>query len=206
MGYGITPLATDLARVKKALGSKNKPLLPKLRTEFADQFGTIDDVDADDFDEDDDEENGEERIDTSTAMGQLINGEKLLPRYGFRYAYCLEMICQHDGEFMPNDKFCPMGVEWAERVDESLKKAGVPAKVFSLLKVMFRGMPVKLPPPDDFPAVGYLTAKEVAKVLPYFAKIKLEKVEADVREAIAQVRSWLETCGKRKCDFVCFYY
>lgn len=208
MGYGISPIATDLAKVKKAIGSKDRQLLAKLRKACRDQFENIDDIDADEFEEDDEEEEGpgEKRIDTRTAMGQLINGEKLSPRFGFRYAYCLEMICTYYGEMMVNDKFCPMHMEWAERVDKSLKKAGVPAKVFSFLKVMYRGTPVKLPPPDDFPGVGYLTAREIVRVLPYFAKVKLDKVDADVRDAITQVRSWLETCARKKCDFITFYY
>ena len=69
------------------------------------------------------------------------------------------------------------------------------------------------PKAEDFPFIGYLERHEIA---PLLARLDAAKIEAAIqgedqyeqewiRNALGELRAWLETCAKDGRDLVCFY-
>ena len=97
--------------------------------------------------------------------------------------------------------------EWADAVDRALAVAGVPRERFSLLDhLMYRGAPIPIPVPGDFPFIGYLKAEEVGPALGAVESADVTVLDRGLQEAIAEVRGWLGACAASACDLVCFYY
>ena len=146
MSYGITPMAVPLAEVERAFGSRDADLTSVIREEFASRF------ERDRCDEDDEDEPT-----LGEALHEIIEGEPLRACYGHKYAYALELLCWHFGEGLPDRCFSAMRGDWADAVNRALAVAGVPRERFSLLDhLMYRGAPVAIPVPGDFPFIGYL--------------------------------------------------
>jgi hypothetical protein len=203
MGYILTPIAVDLKQVTGVIGSKNKRLLSTLIKEFGGEFEQIDEMAADFVDEMD-EEDGATTV--RDALTQMVMGQEYNEELGFVYGYALEFVCRHFGEYLPNGNWSAMRSEWAHKADKALEKAGVGAEALRLSRLMNRGAPVPLPLIEDFPGIGYMTRKEIDAALLAFGADQLVAVkDAAVREALAEVRGWLQTCAASKRDLICFY-
>jgi hypothetical protein len=193
MSYGIMPFGVRLALVKRAFGSGDAALVAEITEEFQDHF------EADDGDDD-----GPTLED---ALHEIIEGRPLQDGYGHKYGYTLELLCWHFGKFLPNEHFSAMHSDWANQVDRGLFQAGVPEETFSLTgHLMFRGSPVPIPERDDFPSIGYLKAAEVGPALRAIKTADLAGLDPEVRDAVGDLRGWLEACSKAVCDLVCFYH
>ena len=196
MSYGITPIAVRLAEVRRAFGSRDAVLASAIREEFAYRF------EQDRCDEDDEDEPS-----LDEALYEIIEGKPQRGHYGHKYAYALEMICLHLGERLPDRCLSAMRGEWADAVERALAGSGVPRDVFSLLDhLMYRGAPVAIPVPGDFPFIGYLKSEEVGAALGAVESADVSTLDPELREAVAEVRGWLEACAASACDLVCFYY
>jgi hypothetical protein len=127
--------------------------------------------------------------------------------YGHKYGYVLEMLCLHFGEYLPNGNFTGMRSSWADTVDLGLARAGVPEEQLRLAHhLMGRGSPIPIPEPADFPFIGYLRGAEVGPALAAVGAANLDTLDPNVRDAINEVRGWLEVCSRSGSDLVCFYY
>jgi hypothetical protein len=83
----------------------------------------------------------------------------------------------------------------------------VPRERFSLLDhLIYRGAPIALPEPGDFPFIGYLKAEEVGPALGAVEAADVSMLDRELREAVAEMRGWLGACAASTCDLVCFYY
>jgi hypothetical protein len=90
--------------------------------------------------------------------------------------------------------------------DTALESVGVAEKTLRLSNLMNRGSPVPLPMIEDFPGIGYMTLQEIQAALAAFGEEQLVAVkDEEVREALAEVRGWLETCEATGEDLICFY-
>jgi hypothetical protein len=202
MSYILTPIVVDLKQVTGVIGSKNKRLVGTLIKNFGDEFEEIDEMAADFADEED----GEGATTVRDALTQMVMGGEYNEEVGFVYGYALEFVCRHFGDFLPNRNWSAMRSEWAHKADKALESAGVAEEALRLSHLMNRGSPVPLPLIEDFPGIGYMTLKEIKAALSAFGEDQLAAVEdKELREALSEVRGWLETCEASGQDLICFY-
>lgn len=197
MSYGVHAFAVDFGELKAALGSKDGHLLAQVLANFATD---IERMDADDVEN--------ELPPTAEVLRRMIFGEAYHEErwVGFKYGYALEYLCWHLGEFLDNSQWSSMHGDWFETVDAALAQAGVSPAVFSTAKLVYRGAPVPIPEPDDFPGIGYLTREEIPAVAAALDAADWSRVtDAEARQSIEQVRGWLHTCQETDCGLVCTY-
>lgn len=77
----------------------------------------------------------------------------------------------------------------------------------SIRDILYGRLPISLPPPDDFPIIGYTAAADAPVLL---AKLRAGDVTGEpdryIREAIEQLTGWLQTCADNQLDLVTFYH
>jgi hypothetical protein len=203
-------------------------LLEALVEEAGEELDEIDEL-SDDIDEEDDEDLDEEAGDeeegnddsegegdnedsasgattAAEALRHLIMGEPCDEAVAFKYGYAFEFVCRHFGDYLDNEMWSAMRMQWAEQVDKSLKSAGVPERALRVTDhLMFRGAPVPLPDAES-PGIGYLRPDEVRAALAALDGARVAEVkDAERREAIEEVRGWLKTCAECGRGLVCFY-
>lgn len=213
MSYILSPIAVDLKQVAALIGSRSEPTLATLIEKFEGKFDryderaadSLDDNDEDDGEEDEDEDR--EPLTMATVLRQLVNSEAYDESLGFMYGYGLEFLCRHLGRSLPNGHWSSMRAEWAEKADAALDELGVAKEKLRVERhLMYRGSPFPLPSIDDFPTIGYLQREEIAAALAAFDADMADQVEDEgLREALAELRGWLQTCAERGCDLICFY-
>lgn len=196
MGYGIMPFSVKLARVERAFGSRDAALA----AEVTGAFEAI-------FEQDDCEEDDEGEPTLEEALHEVVEGRPLREGYGHKYGHVLKLLCWHFGEHLPNAHFSAMHHDWADQVDGELIGAGVPEEAFGLKRhLMYRGAPVAIPEPDDFPFIGYLKAAEVGPALRALRAADFAELSPEVRDAVEELRGWLEACSRGAFDLVSFYH
>ena len=98
-----------------------------------------------------------------------------------------------------------MPAEWGERVDVAMGQAGVPSETLGVHShVIYRGPPVDIPVPDDFPAMGYLRHEEISFARRDLAEVRISAMSEDVRSAVMQLSSGLDRAQALKSDLVFF--
>lgn len=203
MGYGIMPFAVDLPKMIAVVGCRDQQLIDDLLDEFEDHFEEFDEMAADASDD----EEGAQPLTMRTALTQMVMGLPYNEDLGFMYGYALELLCRFFGEMLSNRHWVPISSDWPEQADEALKKAGIDANVFSMLRLMYRGEPVPVPRIDDFPGIGYLTRDEIATALgPFGAEVPAGVADDQLAESLDEARGWLVTCAESGRDLVCFYH
>lgn len=197
MSYMISAYSASIEKVQKAFGSHDSALAASLKKRFTSRF----EQDAAEKDEDYDEEPSLEQ-----ALEEIIDGKALQAGFGHKYGWVLEMLCNHFGALLPNECYWGMRSAWAEEVEEALGRAGIPPDQFSLLNhLMYRGSPVKIPTPDDFPAIGYMKVSELPLALRAIEAANLSSLDEEHKRAVLELRNWLEACLNAQSDLICFY-
>jgi len=192
MSYGIMPYSVSIDRLKQAIGSNDAALAKSLKDRLRDSY---------DFDSDDDEVTPEQAVD------QLISGSELQKGYGHYYGTVIELLSLQFGKMLENGAFSGMSSSWADEVDQALEDAGVPAEILRVTDhLMYRSSPVTIPPPDDFPSIGYLTKSEIPAALQAMQSADMDSADDEQKEAMIQLKNWLEICSKASTDLVCFYH
>jgi len=184
MGYGFMLYSVDLEKFKAACGSKDDKLRRMISGRFKGEFTSYD------------ADHDEGALSLRDALRQVIMGEALDPRAGSTYHYACKLICEHFGKFMPNAPLLPISLSFIEEVDDALRDMGV-FEVISLSNLAYRGLPVDLPRPDDFPMTGYMTSAEV--------RVARERLDAatyggdhtDIAEAIDCIRDMLQVVSDK---------
>ena len=207
MTCGITPIAVSLEQVQTVIGTDQTPgllrfllgsptdrLTHKIKREFAHRF-------------EQDEVDDEDEPSLEKALRDLLSGGELNPAFGHKYAYALELLCDHFGEFLDNSAWTAMRSEWADQVHEAIKQAGIDEQTLSVNDhLMYRGSPIAIPEPSDFPFIGYLRKDEIGNAAQAIDSADRSDMDEEVQESVSQIHGWLKRCEELKCDLVCFYY
>jgi hypothetical protein len=198
MGYGVMAYAID-DDVWGVVGARSEELLRLCLRGAEDTIASIDEFVAD-FGA------VEPPLpDARTALRHLVMGEPYHPRAGFAYAYWFERLCEDGGQSLRNDAWMPIRMAFLEQVQEGLTSAGVTG--VSINAIVFGGLPIALPAPDDFPGMGYVARADAPAQLAAIDAGDVSVVpDPYVREAIAQLRDWLRYCADSGRDLVCFYH
>jgi hypothetical protein len=151
---------------------------------------------------------------TGAALAHLMLGGNRDHSVGYKYGYALQYLCLHLGEVPDHDSWRTIRQSAFRSVDTVLKRAGISPKTFSTSRFLVeRHSPIPIPEPDDFPQIGYLTHNEIRQICPLFCSDKIAKAiqkESDdvqdwLESAIAELKEWLVTAIRKKCDLICFY-
>lgn len=210
MSYGISPNAVSLTMLEReVIGQKRKPsflqsllgsasptdkLMDQIRQEFAYRF------EQDEVDEED-EPSLEE------ALSQLLTGGQQHEDYGHKYGYALEMVCEHFGERLSNSHWSAMHSDWVDEVEQAMVEVGIDPQVFSVGRHLFyRGSPIVIAPPYDFPSIGYMRVREMPGATQAIDAGNLTAMNEEARDSVLQVRQWLAQCIESDRDLICFYY
>lgn len=205
MSYCLTPIAVSLQKIqtvigdqqsggflRRLLGSPADRVIRTLKRKYSRRF------------QDDTEH--EEDLSLEQALTDLLANGPLNPAFGHRYGYAVELLCLHFGEVLDNSAWSSMRTEWAEQVQEAMTQLGIDSEIVSVTQLMYRGSPIAVPEPGDFPSIGFLRREEIGKAAAAIDSASLSSVDEEVQESIMQVREWLERCEELNCDLVCFYY
>ena len=200
MSYRLLPIAVDLDALRLAIRSRDAALVGKIRGRFYADTKKINQLLKQAFDADD------EPLSIDDVLRHLIMDEPYREEAGFAYGYGLELLCRQIGKTLPNGGWSAVRGDWFDTVAAGLRGCGVYSSALSIRDLAFRGPPVPLPPIDEFPAIGYLTAAEIGTARAALAAADLSRLEEDeVVPAIRQVNGWLDACAEASRDLVCFY-
>ena len=130
-----------------------------------------------------------------TAIGHLIaGGEK--PLEGYLYGYGFKYIVEFFGRFLDNGPFHPCSSSFlSQQVDPAIEATGATLRMEDLI---FAGAPVAFPPPDDFPAIGYWSAEDVAA--------SVEPLRAGTSDEVRTIASWTAEAAAAERGIVGFYH
>jgi len=207
MSYGIQPFAVSLEEIENALANPVEPagLIGRLFGRRGDLVSDMKRKDGYLLQDDELDEDGE--LATEEALRELISGAELDESYGDKYAWALKALCWHFGEFLDNSEWSAMRSEWSVRVDHAIEQAGVPEESFGIQRhLIYRGAPISIPAPDDFPFIGYLRRSEIPEVANTLAACDVGAAGGDVQRAIEQIQEWLVRVNQLNGDLVCFYH
>lgn len=197
MGYGVSAYAVDDS-VWEIVGSRSEELVSLLEWGADDLIEFLDDALATR------RTDGRPMPDARATLRQLVMGEPLDARAGVAYAYWFVRMCE-SGQFLPNDAWVPIRMDFFHEVEHALERLGVVN--VSVRNMVFGGLPIPLPPPEDFPGMGYTARKDMRALLERLSPVDLDaEPNRYLREAIAQLTGWLRTCADGELDLVCFYH
>lgn len=186
MSYSLNVYMIDLGEAKRVIGCKDTKLLEKIRKHKLTS-------DADDEDSDEEQEAAEtdeedEELSEDVALEHLIMGTRPVAGQAHVYGYALERICRFLGERLDTCYFEGTNSRYLDQVKY----------VNSLVS---RGPPVKLPPIDDFPAIGYLTRDECKS----FDCTDLDHPNREVRAGRNELFEWIEAAANEGKDLIGFW-
>jgi hypothetical protein len=148
VSYDVLAVAVDLDKVTAVVGSNDLQLVAQLAAEFADELAQAEELQEDVLDE----ELGP--YPAAEALRDLIAGGPYRDDAGLSYYFCFEIICWHFGDTMDNDAWMHFDSGWFDEVEAGLQQAGVLS--LSLTSLIYRGPPVELPEPPDYPTLATL--------------------------------------------------
>ncbi len=172
------------------------------------QFSMNLDEDGEDEDEAD-EESDEPQAAVSIAeiLRCLVMGEKPAGPVPYRYMYgcALRYLALHFGEVLPHDQWNDFNSSAFRSIDKAMRTAGIPAKVLSLERLVYRGAPIAaIPKYQNGLSVGYLRRQEIDQALSALAAAKLDRVGEDDAVYLEDIHDWLRACADSKRDLLCF--
>jgi hypothetical protein len=142
MGYSTLVYGVDIDRLRSTFGSHDETWLREVEQEFADDLRQNDGRFSDEI------RRGAPTL--GEALAQILRGEITgHAGTGFQYGYAVELLCKHLGHPLDNDDL----IEFVDDLE-------IPTGVLS------SGPPLPIPPPLDFPAIGFLTADQVREENP----------------------------------------
>jgi hypothetical protein len=184
LAYTVTPIVIDIEALRRRIAERDLSLLEGIE------------ADAEELDEDLDDDGPS----TLEHARRIVLGQAVEEGDNAKYGYALRLICDAHGAVQPNDDWSSMRSSWFDAVDEALKAAGCPVALTTTL--FYKGTPVNLPRPDDFPAVGYVE-REQAGSLSAHLRNALPALSSKPRAAVEQVIGWLEAA--HSTGLVTFY-
>jgi hypothetical protein len=165
LSYSLMPYYVDLQVLRAAVGGKDEALLAALAAARPELF-------AEEADPDEDE------VALGTAVRHLVMGDPPAGGSAHQYGYALKELCEHLGE--PAESDCWEAIRWdviaATGMDEILTRTGPP---------------VPLPPNDDFPRIGHLSAEEARTQAARFDAGPVQTLAPSGRKSRRGFREWL---------------
>ena len=191
------PYSVNLDEILKVIGSDAatvKSVVDRVSKETADEIES--------FDSDFEDEIDEGCPSALQAVEQILTG-KAGTEFGFMYGYALKLLCETYGYMLENDMWSAIsGNNYIDKVDRVLKEHGLDI----VSRLMYRQLPIEYPLPDDFPAIGYLSKKEVEQAYSSVSFDALKAIPGDEGRSARQLYRWLEFCLNRGEDLVSFYH
>jgi hypothetical protein len=182
MGYRTLSYGVDIDRLRSAFGSRDEAMLGEIEREFADQFRDNDRWFSDEI--------GRGAPSLREALAQIARGEITGGEAtGFQYGYALELLCKRLGHELDNDDL----IEFVDDLE-------IPTGLLS------SGPPLPIPPPLDFPAIGFLTADQVRDEYARLEGLDLSHDDKDIEAAREEFRSYLRQASERGLGIVTFAY
>jgi hypothetical protein len=150
---------------------------------------------------------GEDVPDAHELLRRLIYGAPLDDRFGSAYGYLLEHLCGTYGQRLSSDGWSATSSSLFGAVQAALGELGVPEQVLAVESLINGRGPIPLPPPDDFPAVGFWELDEVTRAAEVLDGLELGSVsDRSVRNALSELQEWVRHCRAERLALVCFYY
>lgn len=85
------------------------------------------------------------------AIGRIVDGTATDREHASAYGYGLQRICEAIGEGLPNEAFYPASLGALLAFDEHFRERRIAFRLESLTEGT---MPIPLPRPEEFPAIG----------------------------------------------------
>jgi hypothetical protein len=201
MSTAVYVYSVPADQLRAAPGSKDKQLLAVGR-KLKDFFETIDEI-AEDLDEDEEERPPK----CAAAYRQIVNGEPYAEGFGYVYGYAYEGLCMALGaETERSWTQIARSYDWFKEINAALAALRIKLKITDLLG---RGPLIDIPTPDDFPALGWWTADDVAAAAIAFKALELNRLDGEtkkvvkrVSDAIEDIRSWIAVASDRPGDWL----
>ncbi|MEV4513240.1 hypothetical protein AB0K00_30225 [Dactylosporangium sp. NPDC049525] len=187
MGYGVMAYRVDIDKLSALCGSGDNQMRRVICGRFRTDIARLnDDLDC---------SNDRGAPSVFTAIEHLVmGGDKTLP--GHLYGYGFKYMVEFSGRFLNNEHFYPCPSSYLDStVDPALKATGAGITMSDLI---FRGAPVDFPSPDDFPAIGYWTADEVAAAA--------EPLRAGTTDEVRAIAAWTADAAAERKGIVGFYH
>jgi hypothetical protein len=137
----------------------------------------------------------------------LIMGEKLTGHVPYKYMHgcALRYLALHLGGELSHERWNDFSSSAFRNIDKAMRAAGIPAKVLSLDRLVYRGTPLPaIPKYQEGLTVGYLRGDEIDKALAALAAARLDRVPDDDQVFIEDIQDWLRACADSKRDLICF--
>jgi hypothetical protein len=200
MSTAVYVYSVPADRLRAAPGSRDKELLAAI-PDLEGFFETIDEI-AEDLDEEE-----ERPLPCASAYRQIVNGEPYADGVAYVYGYAYEGLCMALGaETERSWTQIARSHIWFKDIDVALAALRIQLKITDLL---YRGPLIQIPTPDDFPALGWWTAGEVAAAVNAFKPLDLNRLEGEaknvvehVADAIEDIRSWIAVASDRPGDWL----
>jgi hypothetical protein len=164
MGYYIFSYGIKTDQIKSAFGSKNQDILEKIRK------NSIFEGYKDSFSE-------KYKTTPNKALEDIINGKKYDDSSKFAYGYAVIGMCATLGQGLPHTQEIKLGYE-TDLINQYLAES-FDLKDVVLEEVMFDddSNPFDIPPPEDWPLIGFLSHAELIKLKDMFKHIKISDEE-----------------------------
>jgi hypothetical protein len=189
MSYGFMAWAVDTEFLAELCGSESDECLKLLLKGARRDCKSNDDSFADEI--------ADGAPKTVEALRQIIAGtvDKRSP-HGALYHYAFKIMVDHFGRTLDNSAVHPWSPDF-HAFDARLKQRRIPLSLVTFMK----GLPIALPPPDDFPMCGWVDAATTKKIDAAFAKANL----AGADEQTLCIRGWFREAAAAKLGIVTFY-
>lgn len=185
MSTGIMPYLVPAAELLAACGSGDRRLADEIAEQ---QPGRLAELDERFRDRDEDDDRDLERRETLGAIVEILEGNPRVSHLGHVYGYAFECICDQLGRMLPNS-YVGGRSSWIERVDGNLARLGLGVR---LERLIYRGPPIRLPEPDDYPFIGYWTGAEVTEAAGAIEGLDLSTPDSEEAGALREIRGWLD--------------
>lgn len=178
MSSSVSVYAVSIDQLKQAVGSGDLALIFGITETHSDFFASINEIDED-----------AERT-CAQAAAELIHDDISGDAPGYLYGYAMEAICSYLSE-EPLANICPIvgTSEWIDQVDAALDDMAVPLSIDALV---YRGCPIPIPEPNDYPFIGVWTAQEIAEAKTALQNAEPTGPDAQIAETLQQIREWID--------------
>ncbi len=206
MSYGIQPFAVSIDRITASIEEARRSS-GFLRRFFGREHDLVKDIkrQQDGYLLQHDELEDERPVEL--ALRDLIAGTTLDKADGEYHAWALKALCWYLGEFLDNSEWATIRSVWSDYVDHVLAEGGVPEDALSIHRhILYRGAPISIPEPADFPFMGYLSRTEIAPAAAALSQCAVPEANEDARSSIVQIGGWLERAQEKNVDLLFFYH
>ena len=138
------------------------------------------------------------------ALSALLGGPRPQGLTAADLAYALERLCDRLGRRVGSNGLSGIRSAFLEGAYRVIDPVYAPTG-FSLQRLVEGGPPVALPPPDDFPAVGFVENDVVARAHAFTEAESPTLEDPDLDQVLVDLAEWLAVAASRGWGLVAFY-